>query len=366
LVTTGNVNISAAGTIGATGNVSGGNLTTAGQVVATGNVTGGNLITAGLVSATGNVTGGNLITAGQVNAGNVNINTNSSSPALTINQQGNGGITSYNMYNDTSVFTVQSFFRSRGNASSQTAVGTNDTIFTQNYGAYGDSGNTYVNVGYQENKVGTNYGNGQVSLTSTFAASYAGSSFNVSGYDNINLNGNVATPNDINVNSSNVVIGANGRLAYLRTFGSFTSNATQTSNGANTTNYMTLNNTEDANGISIASSTQITVARTGRYNIQFSAQVEKTDGGIDIIEIWLDKNGTAVANTATQFELRGSGAQAVAAWDFNVNAANVNDYFRLAWASPDTAVQITAVPGANTISGVAVPSLIVNVNPVGA
>jgi hypothetical protein len=154
--------------------------------------------------------------------------------------------------------------------------------------------------------------------------------------------------------------------SHLRTFGSFTSNATQTSNGANTTNYMTLNNTEDANGISIASSTQITVARIGRYNIQFSAQLEKTDSGTDIIEIWLDKNGTAVANSATQIELAGNNAKSVAAWDFNVNAANVNDYFRLAWASPDTDVQITAVPAANTISGVAIPSVILDINPIGA
>jgi hypothetical protein len=216
LVTTGNVNINAGGTIGATGNITGGNLITAGLVSATGNVTGGNLITAGLVSATGNVTGGNLTTAGQVNAGNVNINTNSSSPALTINQQGNGGITSYNMYSNTSVFTVQSFFRSRGNASSQTAVGTNDTIFTQNYGVYGDSGNTFVSAGYQENKVGTNYGNGQVSLTSTFAASYTGSQFNVSGYDNIGLNGNVNTGN-LNINSGNVQV--NGRSLTLNGIG---------------------------------------------------------------------------------------------------------------------------------------------------
>ena len=154
--------------------------------------------------------------------------------------------------------------------------------------------------------------------------------------------------------------------SHLRTFGSFTSNATQTSNGANTTNYMTLNNTEDANGISIASSTQLTVARVGRYNIQFSAQVEKTDAGSDLVEIWLDKNGTAVANSATQITLRGSNAKEVAAWDFNVNAANVNDYFRLAWASPDTDVRLTAIAAANTISGVALPSVIVNINPIGA
>ncbi len=55
-----NANITA---ITATGNANVGNLGTAGLVVATGNITGGNLITAGQISATGNITGGNLKTS---------------------------------------------------------------------------------------------------------------------------------------------------------------------------------------------------------------------------------------------------------------------------------------------------------------
>jgi hypothetical protein len=57
--------VNVAGTLNATGNVSGGNLTTGGAVAATGNVSGGNLTT------TGNVSGGNLTTTGNVEAGGV-------------------------------------------------------------------------------------------------------------------------------------------------------------------------------------------------------------------------------------------------------------------------------------------------------
>lgn len=180
------------------------------QFHANGNVTFSNAINANRVTANyfygdgSNITGITASTAGTVTTNaqpnitsvgtlsSLTVSNNSSSQAIVVNQEGNGGISSYNMYTDTSVFAVQNFYRTRGNSASRTAVGSNDTIFTQNYGVYGDSGNTFVNAGYQENKVGTNYGNGQVSLTSTFAASYAGSSFNVSGYDNINLNGNVS------------------------------------------------------------------------------------------------------------------------------------------------------------------------------
>jgi sorbitol-specific phosphotransferase system component IIA len=271
------------------------------------------------------------------------------------------GMTRYN----TGFLDPLNYFTARGNAATPADVQTGDNAYSERvqvlyngttHGIF--NGDVAVRSFSPSNTVATTY-----SITS--ADDQANSVFQVN-FGTANVAGDITTTGNINVNSSNVIIGADGRLDYLRTFGSFTSNATQTSNGANTTNYMTLNNTEDANGISIASSTQITVARTGRYNIQFSAQLEKTDSGSDIIEIWLDKNGTAVANTATQILLVGNNAKSVAAWDFNVNAANVNDYFRLAWASPDTDVQITAVPAANTISGVAIPSVIVDINPIGA
>jgi hypothetical protein len=271
------------------------------------------------------------------------------------------GMTRYN----TGFLDPLNYFTARGNAATPADVQVNDSIFAERMQVLYDgtthnvfNGDLQVRSFSPSNTVATTY-----SITS--GDDQANSVFQVN-FGTSNIAGDITTTGNINVNSSNVIIGADGRLDYLRTFGSFTSNATQTSNGANTTNYMTLNNTEDANGISIASSTQITVARTGRYNIQFSAQLEKTDSGSDIIEIWLDKNGTAVANTATQVLLAGNNAKSVAAWDFNVNAANVNDYFRLAWASPDTDVQITAVPAANTISGVAIPSVILDINPIGA
>ncbi len=71
-------NVSTGGAITATGNINGGNISTAGQVVATANVTGGNISTAGIITASGNITsaaniaGGNISTAGIITAsGNI-------------------------------------------------------------------------------------------------------------------------------------------------------------------------------------------------------------------------------------------------------------------------------------------------------
>lgn len=195
-----------------------------------------------------------------------------------------------------------------------------------------------------------------------------GVSGNVRGNINIGTGGfanavNIgATGTPVNVAGNLNVV---GRVDSLRTFGEFTSNVTQTSNGANTTNYMTFNNTEDANGVSIVSSTQLTVARTGRYNLQFSAQLTHDTNATANIEIWLTKNGSAIANTNSRLSLA-KDQPTIAAWNWLDNASTANTYYEIAWTSPDTNMEIIAYDTANTISGVAIPSIIATITPVGA
>jgi hypothetical protein len=128
---------------------------------------------------------------------------------------------------------------------------------------------------------------------------------------------------------------------------------------------MTFNNTEDANGVSIVSSSQLTVARTGRYNIQFSAQITHDTNATANVEIWLTKNGTSVANTNSRLTLT-KDEPTVASWNWLDNATTANTYYQIAWASPDTNMEIVAFDTANTISGVAIPSIIATIVPVGA
>ena len=125
------------------------------------------------------------------------------------------------------------------------------------------------------------------------------------------------------------------------------------------------NTVDISNGVSIAGAgnTQITIAETGIYNIQFSLQVRKTDSGSDTVYVWLDKNGNRVTNSGTALFLSGSGAAEVAAWNFVVNAA-ANDYYRLMWMSTDSHVEIVAVTAGAVVP--AIPSVILTVVPVGA
>ena len=146
-------------------------------------------------------------------------------------------------------------------------------------------------------------------------------------------------------------------------YGSFYSTQTQT-NVASTARSMSLNITDISNGVSVSGSTNpyntyIKTENAGVYDIQFSAQVDKTDSGTDEIWIWLRKNGTNLTDTATSLQLVGNGAHYVAAWNFFVNAA-ANDYYQLMWYSPDANVRLHAESAFGVVPGI--PSLIVTAN----
>jgi len=167
---------------------------------------------------------------------------------------------------------------------------------------------------------------------------------------------------DVNVTVTGTSIGVQvGPQSY---YGSFYSTQDQTNAGATSVNKMTYNVTDISNGVSIVSNSRITIANAGVYNIQFSAQLDKSDSGDDTVQIWLCKNGSNIANTNTEMTLVGNNGKHVAAWNFFVNAA-AGDYFELCWHSSDTEVFINYIAAATTPTRPAIPSVILTVNKVG-
>jgi hypothetical protein len=140
--------------------------------------------------------------------------------------------------------------------------------------------------------------------------------------------------------------------------GAFNSTITQSGSSA-VSQSMTFNNTDIANGVSIVSNSQITLANSGTYNIQFSAQVLAATGQDDVY-IWLKKNGTNVSNTGTKLVLANNEAD-VAAWNFVVTAT-ASDYFELAWQSRDGHTLLSAATATGNIPGI--PSVILTVTQV--
>lgn len=150
--------------------------------------------------------------------------------------------------------------------------------------------------------------------------------------------------------------------------GSFFDTTTQ-ADGVNTATAMTCNTTEITSGVRVVDGTKFTVARAGRFNFQFSAQLINTDPADYNVSIWPRKNGSDVANACTDITVpakHGSeNGAAVAAWNFFLDLT-AGDYVELMWSTPSTTVSINYTAARTTPARPAIPSLIVTVNEVAA
>jgi hypothetical protein len=147
-------------------------------------------------------------------------------------------------------------------------------------------------------------------------------------------------------------------------YGSFYDTTTQTNPVGNIPRSMSFNTTDITNGVSISGSTSpfntyIKTENPGVYDIQFSAQLDKTDAGKDEIVIWLRKNGIDLTDTATSVSLTNNNDKVVAAWNWFVNSA-ANDYYQIIWYSADTNIRLLAETAGGGHPGI--PSVILTAN----
>jgi hypothetical protein len=149
---------------------------------------------------------------------------------------------------------------------------------------------------------------------------------------------------------------ANGNRQF--NVGAFQSNVTQ-SGSANVSQSMNFETTDISSGVSIASNSRITLANSGTYNIQFSAQTQAT-GGADNLYIWLKKNGINVTASAGNVEIINN-QEVIAAWNYLVNAA-AGDYFELAWQAGNVGTILLAETASGNIPSI--PSVILTVTQV--
>lgn len=143
-------------------------------------------------------------------------------------------------------------------------------------------------------------------------------------------------------------------------YGSFSDSTIQTT-AANTATPMTFNTTEESYGVAIGSPTsRIVIANAGTYNVQFSAQFDKTDSGEDFASVWLRVNGNDVPRSCTDITLAKNDAKVVAAWNF-VYTFTAGQYCELVWSSADSDIRLYA-EGARTVPvRPALPSVILTV-----
>jgi hypothetical protein len=145
------------------------------------------------------------------------------------------------------------------------------------------------------------------------------------------------------LNSIQSIIGPRGGRYLNIPYGAFQSTADQTAASANTAYAMTLNTTDYANGVSVASDSRITVIDAGIWNLQWSGQFENSDTQIHDVRVWLKINGTVVTGSTGYISIPNSHGgvhgHLIAGWNYFVSL-NTNDYVEIWWETDSTNVSI--------------------------
>lgn len=149
--------------------------------------------------------------------------------------------------------------------------------------------------------------------------------------------------------------------AGIYSYGAFHDETTQSA-ALNTATAVKFNKTDFSSGVSIVDTTELTVAYSGVYNVQFSFQFHGLSGGGNgtTAQVWLDKNGTAVPQSNTKVTVNNNSPYVVSAWNFLVYL-KANQYCRLMWATDNTQIKIEA---SSASPGPAIPSAIVTLTQV--
>ena len=150
-------------------------------------------------------------------------------------------------------------------------------------------------------------------------------------------------------------------MASGKLFGSFYQEATQSGFTINTPYAFSASTVLANNDISVVDGSKFTVASGGTFNLQFSAQLVKTQGGsTETITIWLRVNGNDIPWSSTKISFSNNDSLTVAAWNF-VNNLNRGDYMELMFSITDSNIIVYGEPATTGPTRPGTPSLIVTV-----
>jgi hypothetical protein len=189
------------------------------------------------------------------------------------------------------------------------------------------------------------------------SSNFHNSEFIVTGSSN--FSGSVNVTGNMNVVSGSSFYRWGNKLFN---YGAFSS--TQTQIGLrNSILSMSFNTTDiGGSGVSLLDGTKIAVENTGIYNLQFSAQLDRTTSGTNVVCIWFAYTGSSIANSATDVTLTGGAASnpLVAAWNYILPMV-AGSYVEIYWSHDDNAddkIEIKATGSRANPTRPAVPSVI--------
>jgi hypothetical protein len=132
-----------------------------------------------------------------------------------------------------------------------------------------------------------------------------------------------------------------GTLGYYGAFSDYTS---QTITSITAAYAMTLNTTDESNGVNRGTPTsKIVFTNAATYNVQWSGQFQNTNNSDHDVRVWLKKNGTDVVGSTGFASIPSSHGQVnghtIIGWNYILTLA-AGDYLQFYWSADSTAVSI--------------------------
>ena len=151
-------------------------------------------------------------------------------------------------------------------------------------------------------------------------------------------------------NFTQSLISGNGGRFLSAPYGAFSDFTSQTTT-ANTATLLAIATTDFSNGITISSS-KITVANSGIYNLQFSVQVQNLDNAPQDMFIWLKQNGVDIVGSTGKIGMParksvGVPSHDIKGWNYFLSM-NANDYIEIYWSVTNALVTVETYAASGT------------------
>jgi hypothetical protein len=149
--------------------------------------------------------------------------------------------------------------------------------------------------------------------------------------------------------------------AFDNAYGAWSDSTDQTGNVSAGT-VITMNTIDVSDGITLVSSSQMTVPNAGKYSLQFSFQFKNTNNAQEDVTVWLRVNAVDLANSATQYTIPARKSASifgygVASLTFMLDLA-ANDYVEMVWVPTNTTVTLEHLPLSLSPAYPAIPSVV--------
>jgi hypothetical protein len=155
-------------------------------------------------------------------------------------------------------------------------------------------------------------------------------------------------PTNTVITGQQIIDGAGGGGGAVGYYAQYQDNISQPLGAVNVGQPVKFRTMDFSNGVTVNSDTEITIANTGIYNLQFSFQYQNTSSQDHDVTIWLRKNGSDVLGSAGFVAVisshGGTPGHCLPSWNYLLDAVG-GDYYELYWSATSTQVTLHYYPG---------------------